>query len=245
MPSRSGRSSMRRLRVVTTREPSDASTRTGDNAQAVAERAAGRQPQQLGRDHRPGDAEQPRDILRRAVDAGAVVLDEVAAIGQSPTLTLAPVSSPLSASSFSTRRRSLSGGDAGLLLQALDGAEQVQSARSNFKFWAAFGLVNRRSDFQNRKWSSPLARRLHATGAAIKTALAISVAGAVAFHTALTTAIRRFDLISFVPGAERDHVIGGEVEFLSRYNSVGPDPGLPRIDDLKPTTIIGRAHVPA
>ena len=52
---------------------------TGNDAQAVAERATGRQPQELGRDHRSGDAVQARDVLGRPVDAGAVVLDEVAA----------------------------------------------------------------------------------------------------------------------------------------------------------------------
>ena len=64
VPSRSGRSSIRRLRVMTMSEPSDASDGTGDDPQAVAERAAGRQPQELGRDHRAGDAEQAGDLFR-------------------------------------------------------------------------------------------------------------------------------------------------------------------------------------
>ncbi len=53
-----------------------------DHPQAVAERAAHRQPQQLGRDHWPGDAEQPGDLFRLTFDSAAVVLDEVAAIRQ-------------------------------------------------------------------------------------------------------------------------------------------------------------------
>ena len=142
-PSRSGRSSIRRLRVMTTSEPSGRQHAAGDHAQAVAERAACRQPQQLGRDHRPGDAEQPRDLLRRAVDAGAVVLDEVAAVSAvDRRWTLAPVSSALSASSFSTRRRSLPAGTPAFCCSPSTVRKRVQSARSNFKFWLAVGLLN-------------------------------------------------------------------------------------------------------
>ena len=115
----------------------------GDDAQAVAERAARRQPQQLGRDHRAGDAEQAGDLFRRAVDPGAVVLDEVAALGQladadlraaverrcrpapsAPAGAACPSRTPAFCCSPSTVRKS------------------VQSSRSNFKFWGAGELAN-------------------------------------------------------------------------------------------------------
>ena len=51
--------------------------RAGHHPQPVAERPAARQAQQLGGDERPIDAEQARDLLRRAVQAGAIVLNEV------------------------------------------------------------------------------------------------------------------------------------------------------------------------
>jgi hypothetical protein len=54
----------------------------GDHTQAVAESASGREPQELGRHHRPRDAEKPRDLFRRAVYPMPVILDEVAAAGQ-------------------------------------------------------------------------------------------------------------------------------------------------------------------
>ena len=50
--------------------------RANRDPEAVAERAASRQAQHLGRRQRPCDAEQAGDLVR--VDAGAVVLDEVA-----------------------------------------------------------------------------------------------------------------------------------------------------------------------
>jgi hypothetical protein len=54
-----------------------------DDAEAIAEGPTGRPPDVLGRDHRPTDAEQAGDLFRRAVDAAAIVLDEVAApLGQ-------------------------------------------------------------------------------------------------------------------------------------------------------------------
>ena len=96
---------------------------TGNNPQAVAERAACRQPQQLGRDHRPGDAEQPRDILRRPGDAVSGVLDKVAAIRQSPDAdagsgveTVVGQLLENQAAQFALRHPSL-------LLKSIDGAE--------------------------------------------------------------------------------------------------------------------------
>src|SRR5262249_21660096 len=54
----------------------------GDDAQAIAECAPGREPQQLGRDQGAFDGEEARDLLVRAVDPGPIVLDEVAAVGK-------------------------------------------------------------------------------------------------------------------------------------------------------------------
>src|SRR5262249_19210939 len=51
-----------------------------NHAQTVAERAAGGQAQQLARDHGPVDAEQARNVFRRTINAGAIVLDDIAAI---------------------------------------------------------------------------------------------------------------------------------------------------------------------
>ena len=51
--------------------------RASDHAQAVAERAAGRQAQELGGHQRTVDAEQARDFIR--IEAGAFVLDEISA----------------------------------------------------------------------------------------------------------------------------------------------------------------------
>jgi hypothetical protein len=100
-----------------------------DDAQAVAERATGRQPQELGRDHRAVNAEEAGDVL--GVDAGAVVVDEVAAV--LPTTTVAPGSSPLSASSFITSRVSLCLGTPAFCDSPSTVRKSVQSSRSNFK----------------------------------------------------------------------------------------------------------------
>ena len=96
--------------------------RAGDHPQAIAERAAGRQAQELGRHQRTVDAEQAGDLVRR-IEAGAVVLDEVAAFD---------LADPDAASRCRARCRRVpsapagaacSLGHASLLLQALDGAE--------------------------------------------------------------------------------------------------------------------------
>ena len=74
--------------------------------------------------------------FRRPVDAAAVILDEVAAVRQfADRVTLAPVSSALSVSSFRTRRRSLLCRDASLLLQPLDGAEAGPVGPLEFQDW--------------------------------------------------------------------------------------------------------------
>ena len=107
--------------------------RAGDHAQAVAERAARRQPQQLGRDHRPGDAEQARDLFRRAVDAAAVVLDEVAAVRQSPDADAGSGVERVVGQFLQHQRRSLFAGTPAFCCSPSTVRKLVQSARSNFK----------------------------------------------------------------------------------------------------------------
>ena len=78
LPSRSGRSTIRRLRVMTTREPPEARTRPGDDTQPVAQRAAGGSRSSLVETIGRANAEQRGDLFGRAVDPAAAVLDEVA-----------------------------------------------------------------------------------------------------------------------------------------------------------------------
>ena len=94
--------------------------RTGDYAQAIAERAAGRQPPELGRDHRPADREQARDILEPAVDAGTSVLDIVAAGRKRADLNLGAGVETVVGQLLKHQPRQLRFGDPGFLLQTFD-----------------------------------------------------------------------------------------------------------------------------
>lgn len=97
---------------------------TGDNAQPVAERAAHRKSQQLGGDQRTSDAKQPRNLFRRAVDAGAVVRDEVTAAGRLAELDGGPEIESVVGQFLEGETAEQGLGDTGLLLKAIDGAEQ-------------------------------------------------------------------------------------------------------------------------
>ena len=72
---------MRRLRVTTVSEPSEASTAPTTTREPVAERAALRQPQELARPHRAADREQGGDVLGRPVEPGTVILDNIDVVG--------------------------------------------------------------------------------------------------------------------------------------------------------------------
>ena len=61
--------------------------------------------------------------------------------------TMAPVSSALSASSFSTSRRSLLAGTPAFCCRPSTVRKEVQSARSNFKFGGSVGLARRHPNF--------------------------------------------------------------------------------------------------
>ena len=155
-PSRSGLSSMRRLPVVTTRKPSDASTLPATTRRPLpsAPRVGSRS--RLGRDHRPGDGEQPRDLLRRAVDAGAVVLDEVAALGQLADADAGPGVERVVGQLLQHQTAQLARRDASLLLRAPRrcGTRSSRRARiSNLE--RPVGLLNRLSDFENRRSPPP------------------------------------------------------------------------------------------
>ena len=106
--------------------------RASRDPEAVAERAARRQAQHLGGRQRPGDAEQAGDLIR--VEAGAVVLDEVAAVDLADPRLAAPVSRPLSASSFRTSLISWSCATPAFCCSPSRVRKLVQSARSNLRF---------------------------------------------------------------------------------------------------------------
>ena len=108
--------------------------RAGHHPQPVAERPAARQAQQLRGDERPVDAEQARNLLRRAVQAGAIVLNKVAVLrtsGPTPTKP-APASSALSTNSFRTSRRKCFCGTPAFWLSVATVRNSVQSGRSNW-----------------------------------------------------------------------------------------------------------------
>ena len=98
--------------------------RTSDHAQAVADSAARRQPQVLRTHHRSADAEQAGDVFGTAVDAGTVVIDDVAALdGQSADLDNGSGIEPIIGQLFQDQFRQLIAGDTGLLGQAVETAE--------------------------------------------------------------------------------------------------------------------------
>ena len=152
-PSRSGLSSMPRVAGDDGEEAIRRQHRASDHAQAVAERAAGRQPQQLGRDQRPVDAEQARDLVAGRC-RGRRPRRSSRPRSRRPRRA-APVSSALSASSFRTSRRSLSCGHASLLLQPLDGAEGGPVGALEFQdFERRLSLLKRLSDFETCSFPS-------------------------------------------------------------------------------------------
>ena len=110
----------------------------GDDAQAVAESASRRQPQQLGRDHRAGDAEQASDLFRRAVDPGAVVLDEVAALGEFADADFRAAVEAVVGQLLQHQPGELVLRDARLLLQSLDGAEERPVLALEFQILRGF-----------------------------------------------------------------------------------------------------------
>ena len=149
VPSRSGRSTIRRLRVMTTSEPPEASTAPATTRRPLPSAPRCRQPQQLGRDHRAGDGEQAGDLLGRAVDAGAVVLDEVALpLGSSPSSTCGAGVEPVVGQLLQHEAAELV-----LAARRPSAAEpstvrnRLQSSRSNFKFGAAGELAKAGSGF--------------------------------------------------------------------------------------------------
>ena len=124
VPSRSGRSSIRRSRVMTASEPPDASTAPATTRRPLPSAPRCRQPQQLGGDHRAGDAEQAGDLFGRAVDAGAVVLDEEPVAIDLADVDLGAGVERVVGDLFEYQPAQPGRRDAGLLLQAFDGAEQ-------------------------------------------------------------------------------------------------------------------------
>lgn len=95
-----------------------------DDAQAVTEGAACRKSQEFGGDQWASNAEQLRDLLRRAVETGAVVRDvEPVAVDLSGLGPRAGVKT-IVGDFFEYEPPQSRGGDTCLLLQALDRAEQ-------------------------------------------------------------------------------------------------------------------------
>ena len=127
--------------------------RSGNNAQAVTERAAGRQPQQLGRDHRARDAEQVRDLFRRAADAIAGVFDEVATTRQLPDADRTARVERVVGDFLQHQAAQLVGSDTGFLLQAFDGAEGGPVFALEFQILSALASKHR-SDFENQELSA-------------------------------------------------------------------------------------------
>ena len=105
-----------------------------DHAQAIAERAAGRQAQELGGYQRTVDAEQARDFMR--IEARAFVLDEISAFDfacRHARLGIERVVGEF----FQDQASQQALRDASLLLQALDGAEGGPVLTLEFKILSA------------------------------------------------------------------------------------------------------------
>ena len=98
--------------------------RAGHDPQPVAERAAGRQPQQLGGHQRPADREQPGDVGGLARDPRSVVLDVPAAVLELPDAHRAAGIERVVGQLLQHQLRQQVDGHAGLLAQGRERAEQ-------------------------------------------------------------------------------------------------------------------------